>query len=61
MAGTYHMPCSFQKPRLMNAHCALSAQHIHKFAYSDRYSDPYIFWYRNLMIYIHTYIVHIYI
>lgn len=54
MAGTYHMPCSFQKPRLMNAHCALSAQHIHKFAYSDRYSDPYIFWYRDLMIYIHT-------
>eukprot|EP01036_Dinobryon_divergens_P025797 gene25796-34382_t len=43
VVGTYHMPCSFRKPKLMNAHCALSAQHIHKFAYSDRYSDPYIF------------------
>lgn len=37
------MPCSFKKPQVMNAHCALSAQHIHKYAHSDGFKDPYIY------------------
>eukprot|EP01032_Pedospumella_encystans_P035228 gene35228-39848_t len=33
--GTYHMPCMFKKPAVMVTHCALSAQHIQKFAKND--------------------------
>lgn len=32
VVGTYHMPCMFRTPQVMMIHCALSAQHIHKFA-----------------------------
>lgn len=32
VVGTYHMPCMFDQPQVMNIHCALSAQHIQKFA-----------------------------
>jgi mRNA deadenylase 3'-5' endonuclease subunit Ccr4 len=39
VVGTYHMPCMFRQPQVMNIHCALSAQHIQKFAKGD----PYIF------------------
>lgn len=39
VVGTYHMPCMFRKPEVMNIHSALSAQHIRKFAAGD----PYIF------------------
>ena len=28
----YHMPCMFREPKVMMAHCALSAQHLSKFA-----------------------------
>lgn len=35
--GTYHMPCAFRHPALMMIHCALSAQHVQKFAKSDPY------------------------
>lgn len=37
--GTYHMPCMFKLPSVMVSHCALSAQHLHKFANGD----PYLF------------------
>ena len=30
--GTYHMPCMFREPKVMMVHCALSAQHLSKFA-----------------------------
>ena len=30
--GTYHLPCIFQVPAVMNIHCALAAHHISKFA-----------------------------
>jgi mRNA deadenylase 3'-5' endonuclease subunit Ccr4 len=33
--GTYHMPCMFKLPSVMNIHCALSAQHIQRFAKND--------------------------
>ena len=32
VVGTYHMPCMFQLTAVMVAHCALSAQHIHRYA-----------------------------
>ena len=32
VVGTYHMPCIFRIPQVMMIHCALSAQHIHKYA-----------------------------
>jgi hypothetical protein len=37
VVGTYHMPCMFKVPSVMMIHCALSAQHIHKYASSDPY------------------------
>lgn len=37
VVGNYHMPCMFELPAVMMAHCALSAQHIHKFAGGDPY------------------------
>jgi hypothetical protein len=37
VVGTYHMPCNFRVPPMMMIHCALSAQHIHKFADGDPY------------------------
>ena len=30
--GTYHMPCMFRSPSVMTIHCALSAQHIQRYA-----------------------------
>lgn len=30
--GNYHMPCNFRRPSFMNAHCALTAQHIQRYA-----------------------------
>ena len=35
--GNYHMPCMFDLPPFMMAHCALSAQYLHKFAAGDPY------------------------
>jgi mRNA deadenylase 3'-5' endonuclease subunit Ccr4 len=35
VVGTYHMPCMFDQPSVMVAHCALSAQHFQKFAGGD--------------------------
>jgi 2',5'-phosphodiesterase len=32
VVGTYHMPCSFWLPSAMTIHCALSAQHISRYA-----------------------------
>lgn len=32
VVGTYHMPCMFQYPAVMMIHCALSAQHIQRYA-----------------------------
>ena len=43
IAGTYHMPCMFQQPRVMVVHCALSAQHIQRFAHSEGHQDPFIY------------------
>lgn len=37
VVGNYHMPCMFELPAVMMAHCALSAQWIHKFAAGDPY------------------------
>ena len=37
VVGTYHMPCMFRTPQVMMIHCALSAQHIHKFANGSPY------------------------
>lgn len=37
VVGTYHMPCMFRTPQVMMIHCALSAQHIHKFADGSPY------------------------
>ena len=37
VVGTYHMPCMFKVPSVMMIHCALSAQHIHKYASNDPY------------------------
>ena len=37
VVGTYHMPCMFKVPSVMMIHCALSAQHIHKYANNDPY------------------------
>lgn len=37
VVGTYHMPCMFKMPSVMMVHCALSAQHIQRFAGSDPY------------------------
>lgn len=37
VVGTYHMPCMFELPSVMNVHCALSAQHIQRFAKDDPY------------------------
>ncbi len=37
--GTYHMPCMFKMPSVMVTHCALSAQHLQRFAGED----PYVF------------------
>ena len=39
VVGTYHMPCMFDYPAVMMTHCALSAQHIQRYAKSD----PFIF------------------
>lgn len=35
VVGTYHMPCMFDLPSVMVAHCALSGQHIQKYANGD--------------------------
>ncbi|KAJ1435545.1 Endonuclease/exonuclease/phosphatase [Ochromonadaceae sp. CCMP2298] len=35
VVGTYHMPCMFKLPAVMVTHCALSAQHIQRFAKAD--------------------------
>jgi len=43
VVGTYHMPCMFKLPRVMVAHCALSAQHIQRFAHSEGRQDPFIY------------------
>lgn len=32
VVGTYHMPCMFRLPQVMSIHCALSAQHLQRFA-----------------------------
>jgi len=32
VVGTYHMPCMFRTPAVMTIHCALSAQHIARYA-----------------------------
>eukprot|EP00599_Poterioochromonas_sp_BG-1_P015039 CAMPEP_0173161836 /NCGR_PEP_ID=MMETSP1105-20130129/18862_1 /TAXON_ID=2985 /ORGANISM="Ochromonas sp., Strain BG-1" /LENGTH=358 /DNA_ID=CAMNT_0014081377 /DNA_START=45 /DNA_END=1121 /DNA_ORIENTATION=+ len=32
VVGTYHMPCMFELTPVMMAHCALSSQHIQKYA-----------------------------
>lgn len=32
VVGTYHMPCMFRTPSVMVIHCALSAQHINRYA-----------------------------
>lgn len=37
VVGTYHMPCMFQLPAVMNVHCALSAQYIQQWAKEDPY------------------------
>lgn len=37
VVGTYHMPCMFRLPAVMLIHCALSAQHIRRFAGTDPY------------------------
>ncbi|RYY86200.1 hypothetical protein EON63_06105 [archaeon] len=37
VVGTYHMPCMFNYPSVMNTHCALSAQHIARYAGEDPY------------------------
>jgi len=37
VVGTYHMPCIFRTPQVMMIHCALSAQHIHKYAAGSPY------------------------
>lgn len=37
VVGTYHMPCTFRIPQVMMIHCALSAQHIDKFASGSPY------------------------
>jgi 2',5'-phosphodiesterase len=37
VVGTYHMPCMFKFPSVMVTHCALSAQHIHRWAKQDPY------------------------
>jgi mRNA deadenylase 3'-5' endonuclease subunit Ccr4 len=39
VVGTYHMPCMFKLPAVMHIHCALSAQHIQRFAKHD----PFLF------------------
>ena len=39
VVGTYHMPCMFDYPAVMMTHCALSAQHIQRYAKND----PFIF------------------
>lgn len=38
VVGTYHMPCAFETPAMMMIHCALSAQHIQRFARSNPYA-----------------------
>jgi mRNA deadenylase 3'-5' endonuclease subunit Ccr4 len=35
VVGNYHMPCMFKLPSVMMAHCALSSQHLQKFAGDD--------------------------
>lgn len=35
VVGTYHMPCMFKYPSVMNVHCALSSQHIRKYSNGD--------------------------
>ena len=37
VVGTYHMPCAYFLPQVMLIHCALSAQHIQRFALTDPY------------------------
>lgn len=37
VVGNYHMPCMFKLPSVMVTHCALSAQHIQKYANKDPY------------------------
>ena len=37
VVGTYHMPCAFRVPAIMTIHCALSTQHLQKFAKDDPY------------------------
>lgn len=39
VVGTYHMPCMFMMPSVMVTHCALSAQHLQRFAGED----PHVF------------------
>ncbi len=35
--GNYHMPCMFKLPSVMMVHCALSAQHLQRFACQHPY------------------------
>jgi 2',5'-phosphodiesterase len=37
VVSTYHMPCMFKFPSVMVTHCALSAQHLQRFAKDDPY------------------------
>lgn len=37
VVGNYHMPCMFQLPSVMIVHCALSAQHLQRYAKEDPY------------------------
>ena len=37
VVGTYHMPCKFRQPRVMNIHCSLVAEYICRWAGKDPY------------------------
>lgn len=37
VVGNYHMPCMFKLPSVMVTHCALSAQHLQRWAKEDPY------------------------
>ena len=37
VASTYHMPCMYRQPQVMNIHCALAAQHVQQWAAAQPY------------------------
>jgi exonuclease III len=37
VVGNYHMPCMFEYPQVMVAHCALVAQHVAKYSGNDAF------------------------